>query len=216
MLSSRQQLIVAVAAISLAACGGSQVLTQTNAAAPSVAAPGVAPIPACKGQKRTKQYASLGAKPLSSKGGTLCVPSFGGWGGTMDYPGPTSSHSSMELISSTTAYNPGEFPPPGSVNPIFYIQFKLNTYGVIFSAKLPATGGLSSKSLTVGKPYTAQGASDVGSLWDALGECYTTAFSTKYGATIRGIGFVLKNVHMGEASSGVISILPGKLAQSKC
>jgi hypothetical protein len=122
----------------------------------------------------------------------------------------------MGLISSTTAYNPGAFPPAGSVNPIFYIQFKLNTYGVIFGAKLPDTGGLSSKSLSVGKSYTAQGASDVGSLWDALGECYTTAFSSKYGATIRGIGFVLENVHMGEASSGVISILPGKLATKKC
>jgi hypothetical protein len=216
MLSLRDQVTVVVIAVSLAACGGSQALTGTNVAPSSVAAPDRAPIPPCKGQKNTKEYASIGAKTLSSKGGTLCVPSFGSWGGTMDYPGPTSAHSSMGLISSTTAYNPGAFPPPGSVNPIFYIQFKLNTYGVIFSAKLPATGGLSSKFLTVGKPYTAQGASDVGSLWDALGECYTTAYSSKYGATIRGIGFVLENVHMGEASSGVISILPGKLATNKC
>ncbi|MGA8797986.1 MAG: hypothetical protein WB526_13100 [Candidatus Cybelea sp.] len=209
-----REVTAAVIAVSLAACGGTQVLNGTNVS--NFAAPGRAQIPSCKGQKNTKQYGSIGAKPLSSKGGTLCVPSFGGWGGTMDYPGPTSSHSSMGLISSTTAYNPGAFPPQGSVDPIFYIQFKLNTYGVIFGAKLPATGGLSSKSLTVGKSYTAQGASDVGSLWDALGECSTTAFSTKYGATIRGIGFVLENVHMGEASSGVISILPGKLATKKC
>jgi hypothetical protein len=214
MRSFRDQFTVAVIALSLSACGGSQVLTGANVS--NVAAPDRTAIPPCKGQKNTKEYASIGAKPLSSNGGTLCVPSFGGWGGTMDYPGPTSAHSSMGLISSTTAYNPGAFPPPGSVNPIFYIQFKLDTYGVIFGAKLPAAGGLSSKSLTVGKVYTAQGASDVGSLWDALGECYTTAFSTKYGATIRGIGFVLENVHMGEASSGVISILPGKLATKKC
>ena len=120
------------------------------------------------------------------------------------------------MISSTTAYNPALFPPAGSVTPIFYIQFKLNTYGVIFSAKLPATGGLSSKSLKVGKPYTMQGASNVGSLWNSLGYCSTTAFSSKYGATIRGVGFVLENVHMGAASSGVISILPGKLATNKC
>ncbi len=158
MLSLRE-VTAAVIAVSLAACGGSQVLNGTNVS--NFAAPDRAQIPSCKGQKNTKQYASIGAKPLSSKGGTLCVPSFGGWGGTMDYPGPTSSHSSMGLISSTTAYNPGAFPPQGSVNPIFYIQFKLNTYGVIFGAKLPATGGLSSKSLTVGKSYTAQGASDV-------------------------------------------------------
>jgi hypothetical protein len=216
MLSLRDQVIAAVIAVSLTACGGSQVLTGTNGAPSSVAAPDVAPIPSCKGQKNTKQYSSIGAKPLSSKGGILCVPRFGGWGVTMDYPGPTSSHSSMGLISSTTAYNPALFPPVGSVNPIFYIQFRLNNYGVIFGAKLPATGGLASKTLKVGKPYTAQGASNVGSLWNALGECYTTAFSTKYGATIRGIGFALKNVHMGEASSGVISILPGKLAPSKC
>jgi len=202
-----------VIAVSLAACGGSQVLTGANGALSNVATPNAAP--PCKGQKNTKEYASVGAKALSTNGGTLCVPSFGGWGGTMDYPGPT-SHASMALISSTTAYNPGAFPPPGSVSPIFYIQFKMNTYGVIFGAKLPATGGLSSKSLAVGKVYTAQGASDVGSLWNSLGECYATAFSTKNGATIRGIGFVLKNVHMGEASSGVISILPGKLAPSKC
>jgi uncharacterized lipoprotein len=91
MLSSRQHLIVAVTAISLAACGGSQVLTQTNAAPASLAAPDIAPIPACKGQKSTKQYASIGAKPLSTKGGILCVPRFGGWGGSMNYPGASSS-----------------------------------------------------------------------------------------------------------------------------
>lgn len=214
MLSSRQHLIVAVIATSLAACGGSQVLTQTNAALPGVAAPDIAPIPACKGQKSTKQYASIGAKPLSTKGGILCVPRFGGWGGSMNYPGASSS--SMGLISSTTAYNPALFPPTGSVAPIFYIQFGLNKTGVIFGAKLPAAGVLASKSLKAGKPYTVQGASNVGSLWNSLGYCSTTAFSSKYGAAIRGVGFVLKNVHMGGASSGVISILPGKLAQSKC
>jgi len=209
----RAQVTAAVIAVLLAACGGSQALTGPNGAVSNVATPDGAP--PCKGQKNTNEYASIGAKALSTEGGTLCVPSFGGWGGSTDYPGPT-SHASMALISSTTAYNPGAFPPPGSISPIFYIQFKMNAYGVIFSAKLPATGGLSSKSLTVGKVYTAQGASDVGSLWDSLGECYTAAFSAKDGPTIRGIGFVLKNVHMGEASSGVISILPGKLAPSKC
>jgi hypothetical protein len=209
----RAQVTAAVISLSLAACGGSQVLTGTTGAPSSVTALDSAP--PCKGQKNTKEYASIGAKALSTKGGTLCVPSFGGWGGTMDYPGPT-SQASMALISSTTAYNPGAFPPPGSVNPIFYIQFKMNSYGVVFSSKLPAAGGLSSKSLTVGKFYTAQGASDVGSLWDVLGECSTKAFATGRGPTILGIGFVLENVHMGEASSGVISILPGKLATSRC
>lgn len=214
MLFSRRHVISAVTAVSLAACGGSQVPTQTNGAPPSVAAPDLAPIPACKGQTNTKDYASIGAKPLSSKGGILCVPRFRGWGGSTNYPSVSSS--SMGLISSTTAYNPALFPPVGSVTPIFYIQFGLDRTGVIFGAQLPATGGLASKSLKVGKPYTVQGASDAGSLWNSLGYCYTKAFSSKYGATIRGVGFVLKNVHMGAASSGVISILPGKLAQTKC
>ncbi len=216
MLSLRNRVIAVVTAVALAGCGGPQVLTGASNAPANVAAPDNAPIPACKGQKNTKEYASIGKKALSTKGGVLCVPKFGGWGVSMDYPGPTKSHASMGLISSTTAYNPALFPPSGSVSPIFYIQFGLNGYGVIFGATLPAIGGLSSSSLKVGKPYTAQGASNVGSLWNSLGECYTTAFATKYGATIRGIGYVLKNVHMGEASSGVISILPGKLAPSKC
>lgn len=206
--------IAAAAAISLAACGGSQVLTQTSGAPATVAKADIAKIPACKGQKDTKQYASISAKPLSAKGGTLCVPRFGGWGGSMNYP--SASSSSMALISSTTAYNPILFPPAGSVTPIFYIQYGLNKSGVIFGVKLPASGGLASKSLKVGKPYTVQGAYVVGSLWNTFGSCSTTAVASKYGATIRGVGFVLENVHMGAASSGVISILPGKLAQSKC
>jgi hypothetical protein len=216
VLSLRNHLIAALTAVSLAACGGSQVLTQTNGVPLSVAAPDIAQIPACKGQKNTKEYASIAAKPLSAKGGSLCVPRFGGWGVSMNYPGPTTPGAAMGLISSTTAYNPALFPPGGSVNPIFYIQFGLNRSAVIFGAKLPAAVGLASKSLKVGKVYTVQGASDVGSLWDSLGECYTKAVSSKYGATIRGVGFVLENVHMGASSSGVIVVLPGKLASDKC
>ena len=41
--------------------------------------------PACKGQKDTKQYASLTVK-LSTKGGSFCIPEFGGFGGKIKYP----------------------------------------------------------------------------------------------------------------------------------
>ena len=36
--------------------------------------------PNCKGQKTTKHYASL-TVTLSTKGGSLCIPAFGGFGG---------------------------------------------------------------------------------------------------------------------------------------
>ncbi len=165
----------AVVAVSLAACGGSQALTGTNAAPSNVAVPDRTPIPPCKGQKNTKEYASIGAKTLSSNGGTLLRSEFWRLG---RHDGLSRPYLVAFLDGTDQQHDgirSGAF-PPGSVNPIFYIQFKLNTYGVIFSAKLPVTGGLSSKFLTVGKPYTAQGASDVGSLWDALGVLHDGVF----------------------------------------
>ncbi|MEO6834381.1 MAG: hypothetical protein ABI231_00515 [Candidatus Tumulicola sp.] len=60
----------------------------------------------------------------STKDGTICVPSFHGWGGSMAYPN-TGHPATMTLISSTTAYNPPLFPPPGST--IFFLQVGLNT-----------------------------------------------------------------------------------------
>ncbi len=101
-----------------------------------------AALPACKGQKTTKDYASLGTKKLSTKGGTLCVPRFKDWGGTITYPGPTSSGVTASLISSTTPYSGPLWPPFPPGTPIFYIQFNTTYDDVQFGKKLPGPGDL--------------------------------------------------------------------------
>ena len=39
-----------------------------------------------KDQKSTKEYATVAKEAMKKGGGSLCVPSFGDWGGALQYP----------------------------------------------------------------------------------------------------------------------------------
>jgi hypothetical protein len=77
--------------------------------------------PVCKGQKTTKDYASL-TSTLSTKGGTLCFPAFSGFGGSSGYSAANPSVN-VTLISSTTNYN-HKLPGLGKGTPLFYLQLE--------------------------------------------------------------------------------------------
>ncbi len=225
-LSPCRGIVGVLVAVLLSACSNHSgfVPAQSNQIAPDVLGslamqrgqPDVKPIPSCKGQKTTKQYASVGAKTLSTKGGTLCVPRFKGWGGSISYPGPTVPGITMSLISSTTAYGGTFWPPNPPGSPIFYIQFTVSRTGVAFGTKVPKGGELASKQLRLKKPYTVYAALTVGSLWQGLGECYTTASEGTYGPALTRIGTAFAGHAFGAGTRGVIEVIPGKFVSNRC
>jgi hypothetical protein len=167
--------------------------------------------PACKGQKTTKKYASLSVT-LSTKGGSLCIPEFDGFGGTVAYPGANPSVK-LQLISSTKNYD--GLPELGDGTAIFYLQLAISG-GTTFAPKVKAGGGLTAQKIVPGKPYTAYGEATIFSVTFPFGPCYSVATKGKYGGVIGGIGTLLKGQPIPAAASGVIEVYSGKQTGTKC
>src|SRR5579863_4154385 len=106
----------------------------------------------CKGQQNSQYYATL-TVTLLTKGGSVCIPTFGGFGGSVRYPGASPSVN-LTLTSSTTNYD--NMPQLGSGTPIFYLQLAISG-GTSFGTKVKAGGGLTSQSITPGQTYTVFG-----------------------------------------------------------
>lgn len=167
--------------------------------------------PACKGQKNTKNYASLTVK-LSTKGGTLCIPAYGGFGGSIKYPSANPSVK-FTLISSTKNYN--HQPRLGKGTAIFYLQVAL-AGGTSFGTNTTAGGGLTAKAILPGKAYSAYGQATISGFPIDFGPCYAVATKGKYGGVIGGIGTLLKGVSIPVPAKGVIEIYAGKQTGTKC
>ncbi len=207
----RGSLALATAAL-LAACAhnGGTMLPSTPLAPQERSLPDANP-PACKGQKDAKQYASL-TVTLSTKGGSLCIPEFGGFGGTVKYPSANPSVN-LTLISSIKNYN--HQPELGQGTPIFYLQLALSG-GTSFGTKVGAGGGLTSKQIDPGKPYTAYGQAVISGFKFDFGPCYAVAKKGKYGGVIGGIGTLLKGESIPFAASGVVEIYSGQQTSTPC
>jgi len=213
----------AVAVAVLAGCAGiSAAMPQTGLAAPNAQlgaesnriAPGVSAPPNCKGQKDSKDYAVVASQAMPEKGGSLCVPAFGGWGGAIQYPETQSSTKlTVSLTSSTTAYTGGRFPPVKGA--IFYLQWAFS-YPPYFDPTLPKGNPLVSSHLTPKQTYTI-------GLWVyyyALGwssevSCYQVAESSKYGGALEEAGAVFENLDLAE-KTGAIEVFKGKLTSTQC
>ena len=167
--------------------------------------------PNCKGQKTTKKYAELTVL-LSSKGGKLCIPAYGGFGGEVKYPGATPPVK-LTLISSTKNYN--HQPQLGKGTAIFYLQLGI-AGGTSFAAKVQAGGGLTSKTIVPGDAYTAYGQATIFSFKISLGPCYTIATKGPYGGVIGGVGALLKGQSVPSKANGVIEIYAGQQTSKKC
>jgi hypothetical protein len=219
-IASRGRAAALIAACSFAACSGPPVsmppqpaqLAPTQFVLPDKAAP------PCKGQSSTTDYASGTAQTLSTKGGVLCVPRFGGWGGSMSYPGTTDAGGSMSLIGSTTAYSGPIWPINEPASAIFYIQVTASSAGISFGTKVPKGGELASKKLKVNKPYTVNATLIAfGSMFEGFGECYVKARKGAYGPELTGLAAVLAgHGFSGAGTRAVIEIIPGKFASKKC
>jgi hypothetical protein len=208
--SARGLLFVATAAI-LSACAQHGALIPSTSFAPQqIALPDLTP-PKCKGQKSTKKYSSL-TVTLSTKGGSFCVPEYGGFGGTIKYPSANPSVK-LTLISSTKDYN--HQPQLGSGTAIFYLQLAISS-GTSFGDQVQAGGGLASKKIDPGKPYTAYGQAVISGYAFKFGPCYATAKKSKYGGIIGGLGTLLKGADIPFAASGLIELYSGKQTATKC
>lgn len=184
-------------------------LDAVRAMMPYAATPAIVP-PACKGQKKTKQYASDTEK-MTAAGGTLCIPAFGGFGGSITYP-PANPAVKVTLTSSTTNYD--NLPNPGTGTAIFYLQLALlgNTR---FGPSAPAGGGLASAAIKPKRAYTLYGAVALGSLWISFPPCFAIAKKGKYGGQISGLGSLLAGQSL-EQTTGVVIVYPGKQSTTKC
>jgi hypothetical protein len=203
------------AAAALSACAGhSGGALLPNALAPTQLAQlarSSAP-PDCKGEKLKPKYGS-GTVTLSTSGGAFCIPAFGGFGGSIEYPSATPSVK-LKLISSTTNYN-RKLPSLGSGTPIFYLQLSISG-ATDFGTNLPAGGGLAGKKLQPNKTYTAFGQATIDHVTIGLTPCFVKAKKSKYGGIIGGLGTLLKGQTVPTAAQAVLVIYPGKQAGGKC
>jgi len=183
----------------------------SNVASQTLRLPDATP-PSCKGQETKKDYAEL-TVTLSSKGGSFCVPAIDGFGGSVEYPS-ANPPVKLQLISSTKNY--ANLPQLGSGTAIFYLQLAI-AGETTFGANVKAGGGLTAKKIVPGKTYTAFGrAVIVGTLYLNFTPCYVKASKGKYGGVIGGVGSLLKNQPVLEATTGFIEIYSGKQASGKC
>lgn len=168
--------------------------------------------PACPNQKTTKQYASV-KETFATTGGTICIPAFGGLGGSVAYP-PAHPSTSVSLIASTTNYN-HKLPSLHSGSPMFYLQLAI-AGGTTFGSKVKVGGGLMGKPIVAGKSYTAYAQAKIYGFPVNFGPCYAVAKKGKYGGTIGGVGSLLKGQSVPGGVSGVIEIYSGKFTGTKC
>ena len=213
----------AIAVALLAGCAGTAAIPNQTTAAPNAFTPiGLDAIipdkapPKCKGQKNTKEYAKGATEDMKVSGGSLCVPEFDGWGGALQYPQTYGSAKYTDnLISSTTAYKGGYFPPGGSQKPIFYIQMAFDGFPGFYPT-LPKGAPLVSSHLKPNKPYTAGLWVYFYALgWEEYGECYQVAKKSKYGGSLAGVGALFEKETFLEKIS-TIEIFAGQNASTQC
>ncbi len=207
------------AAVALSACAGhSGGALLPNTFAPTQLAPSAGdsarhPVPSnCKGEKLKSKYGSA-TVTLKTSGGSFCIPAFGGFGGSIEYPSAKPSIK-LKLISSTTNYN-HKLPSLGSGTAIFYLQLSISG-ATDFGTNLPAGGGLAGKKLLPNKTYTAFGQATIDGISIGLTPCFVKAKKSKYGGIIGGLGTLLKGQAVPTAAQAVLVVYPGKQAGGKC
>ena len=202
-------LIASLALLPLAACAlrGGNALPTTSYT--SIALPNGSPSK-CKGQKRTKKYAS-DVEVLSSKGGVLCVPVFGGFSGAVPYAAANPSVK-VTLITSTTNYN-GKLPQLGRGTPLVYGQYVFGA-GTKFAKKASGDATFTAMKITPGKAYTLFGQFIVNGKKMNRKPCYAVATKGKYGGVfdagpgIENSSIQPKTTIIGELYSGMQTSTP--------
>jgi hypothetical protein len=209
MGKSRIALLLGVAVLAGCASGSQLPALTPGSASASALAPNTAP-PACKGQKKTKHYASTN-DVLSSKGGALCIPLFGAFGGSLEYP-PASPSGKATATSSTTNY--AKIPlPTGSGSPIFFLNVS-PANGTTFGTTLKAGGGLTGSGIKANNTYTGYLEGYKFGFWYVISSCYAVAKSGKYGGVMLNLGSLLKG--QNGYSAYEFFIYAGQSSGTKC
>lgn len=202
--------LLAVAILEGCASGSQLPFGAPHPASPSGAALREAAPPACKAQKKTKQYASA-LETLDANGDSLCVPRFGAFGGTIDVPMATLADK-VTLTSSTTNY--ADVPlPKKSGSAIFYLNIAPAST-TSFGARISAGGGLTGAGIKAKTAYTVYLEPYAFSIWRAPIDCYGVATAGKYGGVLGGLGSLLEN--QAEISALELFVYAGKSSSKKC
>jgi hypothetical protein len=167
--------------------------------------------PSCKGQHTAKKYAAITAT-LNKKGGSFCIPAFGGFGGSMQYPGVESS---VKLTIRTSTNNIYDEPQLGTGTSIVYLNLHFHA-GTHFRSNLKPEGGLTSQAIYSGDTYTAYGIVAVGNLVLMFPPCYTVATQGPYGGVLPNLGDLFSDTTITGAGYGVIEIYSGEQVSQEC
>jgi hypothetical protein len=207
--------MVLTAAAVLAACaqnGGATLPSSTSLAPQSnVFAPLTGGPPACTGQIDKSKYSSA-KETFSNKGGNFCVPSIGGFGGTISYPKAKPSVK-VTVTSSTTNYK--NFPQLGQGTAIFYLQFAFKS-GTTFGDAIKDSGGLTSSTIQNGKAYTAFGQATISGGKIKIGPCYSVASKGQFGGQIGALGALFEYATSVNPATAFIEIYKGKQSKTQC
>jgi hypothetical protein len=209
--TGRHALGIGVAVIVLAGCGGSQTSITNSVPAPETAARALTGPPTCKGQRTTKKFGNISVK-LKTKGGSFCIPEFGGFGGSMQYPGVERS---VKLTIRTSTENIYNEPQLGTGTSIVYLNLHFHA-GTHFGSKLRSTGGLTSPTIDAGSTYTAYGIVAVGKLDLMFPPCHTVATKGPYGGVLPNLGHLFSGTTIAGVGYGVIEIYSGEQVNQKC
>ncbi|MGA7354158.1 MAG: hypothetical protein WBW76_01875 [Candidatus Cybelea sp.] len=200
-----------MAVIILAGCGGSQTAISGTVPASATAARDVTGPPTCKGQRTTKKFGNISVM-LKTKGGSFCIPAFGGFGGSMQYPGVERS---VKLTIRTSTQNIYNEPQLGTGTSIVYLNLHFHA-GTHFGSKLRSKGGLTSPTIYAGNTYTAYGIVAVGNLDLMFPPCYTVATQGLYGGVLPNLGALFSGTTITGAGYGVIEIYSGEQVNQEC
>jgi hypothetical protein len=207
----RNALGIGVAVVLLAGCGGAQNAT-TTVPAPGTLAPAASGPPSCKGQHTTKKYGDITAT-LKTKGGSFCVPAFGGFGGSIEYPGVERAVKLTIRTSTENIYDEPQLGTTGTSMVYLNLHFHEGTH---FGSNLKSAGGLTSESIDPGNTYTAYGIVAVGNLYLRFPPCYTIATQGPYGGVLPNLGNLFGGTTITGAGYGVIEIYPGQQVSEEC
>jgi hypothetical protein len=167
--------------------------------------------PACTGQRTKASYGSSSAR-LTKSGGSFCVPAFGGFGGSIEYP---KVERSVKLTVRTSTQNVYNEPLLGTGTPIVYLNVHFHA-GTHFAAHVKSMGGLTSEAIQAGATYTAYGIVNVGHLSLMFPPCYSDATQGPYGGVLSNLGELFIDTTITGAGFGVIEIYPGAQVSEEC
>jgi hypothetical protein len=194
-------------------CNGSQTPLAGTMPAPAAVTRAASGPPVCKGQRTTKKYGNI-TVTLRTKGGAFCVPSFGGFGGSIEYPGVEQA---AKLTIRTSTQNIYDEPQLGSTGEsIVYLNLHFRA-GTHFGSTLKSSSsGLTSESFYSGDTYTAYGIVTVGHLALMFPPCYTVATQGPYGGVLPNLGGLFSDTTVTGAGYGVVEIYSGAQVTQAC